>query len=45
MNLKHDPFPLIFTQGRDDATKLVCLEFFDLKDSPQAMGCLVRLMT
>jgi len=43
MNLKHDPFPLIFTQG-DEVTKLTCLEFFDLGDSPQAKDCLLKLI-
>jgi len=43
MKLKHDPFPLIFTQG-DEATKLACLEFFGLSDSPQAKGCLLELI-
>lgn len=43
MNLKHNPFPLIFTQG-DEATKLVCLDFFGLRDSPQAKGCLLDLI-
>lgn len=43
MKLKHNPFPLIFTQG-DEATKLVCLEFFGLQDSPQAKGWLLELI-
>jgi len=43
MKLKHDPFPLIFTQG-DEATKLTCLDFFGLSDSPQAKGCLLELI-
>jgi hypothetical protein len=43
MKLKRDPFPLIFTQG-DEATKLACLEFFGLTDSPQAKGCLLDLI-
>jgi|GEM_PF-527298 len=43
MKLKHDPFPLIFAQG-DEATKLACLEFFGLKDSPQAQAYLLELI-
>jgi hypothetical protein len=43
MNLRHNPFPLIFTQG-DETTKLACLEFFGLKDSPQAKGWLLELI-
>ncbi len=43
MKLKHDPFPLIFTQG-DETTKLTCLDFFGLSDSPQAEGCLLDLI-
>ena len=43
MKLKHDPFPLIFTQG-DEATKLTCLDFFGLSDSPTARGCLLGLI-
>jgi hypothetical protein len=43
MSLKHDPFPLIFTQG-DETTQLVCLEFFDLVDSPRARGHLSSLV-
>lgn len=43
MNLKHNPFPFIFAQG-DETTKLACLEFFGLVDSPQARGCLLRLV-
>jgi squalene cyclase len=43
MKLKHDPFPLVFTQG-DEVTKLACLDFFGLSDSPQAKGCLLDLI-
>ena len=43
MKLKHNPFPLIFTQG-DEATKLACLEFFGLSDSPQAKEWLLELL-
>jgi hypothetical protein len=43
MNLKYDPFPLIFTQG-DAATKLAGLEFFGLADSPQAKACQLELI-
>jgi squalene cyclase len=43
MKLKYDPFPLIFTQG-DEATKLACLDFFGLSDSPPAKECLLKLI-
>jgi hypothetical protein len=43
MKLKHDPFPLIFARG-DEATKLACLEFFGLGDSPQAKADLLELV-
>jgi hypothetical protein len=43
MKLKYDPFPLIFAQG-DEATKLVCLDFFGLGDSPSAKGWLLNLI-
>jgi hypothetical protein len=43
MKLKHDPFPLIFAQG-DEATKLVCLEFFGLRGSPRAKEFLLDLI-
>ncbi len=43
MELKHDPFPLIFAQG-DEITRLACLDFFGLGDSPQAMSCLLGLV-
>jgi len=43
MKPKYNPFPLIFTQG-DEATKLACLEFFGLADSPRAKGCLLDLV-
>ena len=43
MNLKHDPFPLIFAQG-NEVTKLVCLELFGLADSPLARECLLGLI-
>ena len=43
MIMKHDPFPCVFARG-DEATKLVCLEFFGLVDSPQARGCLLSLL-
>jgi len=43
MKLKHNPFPFIFAAG-DEPTKLWCLEFFGLRDSPQAKECLLRLI-
>jgi len=43
MNLKYDPFPLIFTRG-DDTTRLVCLDFFSLGDSLTAKDCLLELI-
>lgn len=43
VDLRHNPFPLIFTRG-DEATKLVCLKFFDLERSPKANECLSRLI-
>lgn len=43
MKLKYDPFPFVFTRG-DKATKLACLEFFGLGDSPGAQECLLGLI-
>ena len=43
MKLKYNSFPLIFAQG-DEATRLTCLEFFGLEDSPQARECLLSLI-
>jgi hypothetical protein len=43
VNLKHDPFPLIFSQG-DAALQLVCLDLFGLGDSPRAQACLLELI-
>ena len=43
MKLEHDPFPLIFSRG-DEVTRLVCLEFFGLGNSPQAQECLAQIM-
>jgi len=43
VNLRYNPFSLIFSRG-DEATRLVCLEFFGLVDSPQAKHCLLRLI-
>jgi hypothetical protein len=43
MKLKYDPFPLIFTQG-DEATKLACLDFFGLGNSPLATEYLLELI-
>jgi len=43
MNLKHNPFPFVFAQG-DEVTRLACLEFFGLRNSPQAKGCLLGLI-
>ena len=43
MDLRHNPFPLIFAQA-DGATKLACLEFFGLEDSPLARTCLLELI-
>jgi hypothetical protein len=44
MKLKHNPFPLILARG-DEPTKLWCLEFFGLGDSPQAKDGLLKLLT
>ncbi len=41
--LKFDPIRLIFNQG-DVVTKLSCLEFFGLGDSPRARTCLANLI-
>ncbi len=43
MSLKYDPFPFIFARG-DETTKLVCLDFFGLVESPRARGCLLSLV-
>lgn len=43
MNLKYNPFPLIFVFG-DAVTKLACLECFNLKGSHQAKECIVNLI-
>ena len=43
MRLRVDPFPLIFARG-DATTRLACLEFFGLKDSPRAKDCLLKLI-
>jgi len=43
MDLRYDPFRPIFSRG-DEATKLACLEFFGLADSPLAKDCLLRLI-
>lgn len=43
MILRHNPLPFIFAHG-DETAKLVCLDFFDLVDSPQARGCLLNLV-
>jgi len=43
MDLIYDPFPLILTRG-DESTKLACLEFFGLADSPTGKECLLALM-
>jgi hypothetical protein len=43
MELRHDPFPLIFARG-GAATKLVTLQLFGLGDSPQGRGCLLELI-
>jgi hypothetical protein len=43
MMLKGDPFALIFEQG-DDATRLVCLAFFDLANAPRGNDCLAKLL-
>jgi hypothetical protein len=43
VDLKHDPFPLIFSEG-DAPTQLACLTFFGLEDSPRAKDCLVELI-
>lgn len=44
MKLKHNPFPSIFARG-DEPTRLWCLEFFGLGQSPQAKDCLLKLLT
>lgn len=43
MKLKYNPFPLIFSRG-DEVTRLVCLEFFGLGNSPQAKECLAEII-
>jgi hypothetical protein len=43
MKLVRDPFPLVFARG-NESTKLACLEFFDLSDSPRAQACLLKLL-
>jgi hypothetical protein len=43
MNLKVDPFPIVFARG-DETTKLACLEFFGLRDSRQAKTYLLELI-
>jgi hypothetical protein len=43
MRLKYDPFPFIFAWG-DETTRLVCLDFFGLADSPQGRRCLLTLL-
>jgi hypothetical protein len=43
MKLKYDPFPFIFAWG-DKTTRLVCLDFFGLADSPQGRRCLLALL-
>jgi hypothetical protein len=43
MKLKVNPFPPIFAQG-DEATKLACLDFFGLSDSPPAKEFLLELI-
>ena len=43
MKLKYDPFPLIFARG-DQMTRLACLDFFGLRESPQANACLLNLI-
>jgi hypothetical protein len=43
MELRFDPFPLIFTQG-DAGTQLACLQFFGLSDSPRALECQLALI-
>jgi hypothetical protein len=43
MELKYDPFPFIFGRG-DETTRLVCLDVFNLADSPQGRRCLLALL-
>jgi hypothetical protein len=43
MQLRHNPFPLIFTRG-DEATMLVILQLVGLAESPQATHCLLELI-
>jgi hypothetical protein len=43
MKLNYDPFPFIFARG-DEVIRLVCLDFFDLGDSPCARACLLALL-
>jgi hypothetical protein len=38
MELKYDPFPLIFTQG-DETTQIACLALFGQGDSPRSRAC------
>lgn len=44
MKLKHDPFPLIFTQG-DETTQLAGLALFGLGDSPPGRACQEAIRT
>ncbi len=43
MELKHDPFPLVFSQG-DAMTQCACLAFFGAGDSARARECLLALV-
>jgi hypothetical protein len=43
MMLRYDPLPVVFDRG-DRVTKLACLEFFGLGDSPQATRCTLALI-
>ncbi len=38
MQLKYDPFPLVFSRG-DEPTQLACLALFNLADSPRGRTC------
>jgi hypothetical protein len=43
MQLRHNPFPVVFNRG-DEATRLVTLQLLDQGESPQARGCLLELI-
>lgn len=43
MQLRYDPFPLVFAQG-DAMTQYACLELFGQGDSPKTMECLAAFL-